>query len=288
MNIAYLNGKNISKLRIISLYNPSFLYGINVFEGIRAYWNVEKQKITFLDLDQHLQRLYNSAHFLSFVIPLNIQNLKMELLNIFDKENINENSYVRITFFIGEETSWSDVNNIHYLISIRSIESQLNLCQTVSLAFSTFKRISSAAMPPSVKAGANYLNSRYALIETQRKGFDGALFISSNNYISESTGSCVFFIKNNCLFTPSTDCDILVGITRNRIIKLCSQNGINIIESHILPSDIYGFDAAFLAGTMIELKPISRIEGKHYDTEKNVTFQLILKHFNNFIYEMES
>lgn len=288
MNIAYLNGEKVVDRNIISLYNPSFLYGISVFEGIRAYKTPQKNKVSFFDLDEHLERLYMSARFLSFNLPLNVESLKGELLSIFEKENVQENVYIRITFFIGEETSWSDENNIHYLISFRSMDSQLENSQSISLAFSTFRRISTSAMPPSVKAGANYLNSRYALIETQKKGFDGALFISNNNHISESTGSCVFFIKNNCVFTPSTDCDILVGITRNRIIDLCVKEGLKVSEEHISPSAVYNYDAAFLAGTMIEIKPISRIERMNYDTVNNATFKLITNILKNYVYEMES
>lgn len=288
MNIAYLNGEKVINRNIISLYNPSFLYGISVFEGIRAYWNDQDSKICFFDLDEHLERLYMSANFLAFTIAVKIDELKKELVGVFEKENIKESAYIRITFFIGEETSWSDENNIHYLISVRSMDSQLENSVATSLAFSTFRRISSTAMPASVKAGANYLNSRYALIETQRKGFEGAIFISEKGCISESTGSCIFFIKNGCVFTPSVDCDILVGITRNRIIELCNLNDIQVVEEHISPAAVYNFDAAFLAGTMIELKPISKIERMTYDTQNESTFKLINKIFKNYVYGMES
>jgi branched-chain amino acid aminotransferase len=288
MNISYLNGKKVIDRNIISLYNPSFLYGVNVFEGIRAYNNLGKNKISLFDLDEHLERLYMSARFLSFNVPLNSEKLKIELLRIIALENVQEDVYIRITFFIGEETTWSEENNIHYLISLRSMPSKLEENLGISLAFSSFRRISSVSMPPSIKSGANYLNSRYALIETRRKGFDGALFMSSQNYISESTGSCIFFIKGDVVYTPSRDCDILVGITRNRIINLCLDEGFEVFESRISPPFIYECDAAFLAGTMIEIKPINKIEGMSYDTVNNLVYKQVKNIIKKYIYEMES
>ena len=156
--------------------------------------------------------------------------------------------------------------------------------EATTLSLTSIKRISSAAMPPSVKAGANYLNSRYALLEAKSRGYEGALFSSNNNFISESTGSCIFFIKNHVVYTPSVECDILIGITRNRIINLCKENEIEIHEIAIPITSIYFFDAAFLAGTMIELKPVSKIDRKNYNTIDNKTFLKILKLFKEYVY----
>jgi branched-chain amino acid aminotransferase len=281
MNASYLNGLKADNQVQISLYNPSFLYGISVFEGIRSYWNGRENKI--FDLDLHLKRLYCSAEFISFKNLLPIEDLKQELLTIFETENIKSNVYIRITFFIGSETSWSEENNIYRLISIRSIDSYLENMTSTSLSISSFNRISSRAMPPSVKAGANYLNSRYALIEARNKGYQGALFLSDKNFVAESTGSCVFFIKDGVVYTPSEDCDILVGITRNRIIQLCLANQIQVKETHITPPMIYSFDAAFLAGTMIEIKPISKIELKEFNAIQNETFSSITRLFKEYV-----
>jgi branched-chain amino acid aminotransferase len=283
MNVAYLNGKRIDNLNQISLYNPSFLYGINVFEGVRSYWNGINQ-INF-DLDEHLNRLYESVSFIGFKFNISMEDLRREILSILEREKLNSNIYIRITLFLGDDTSWSDENNIYRLISIRKLDSSLNNLEPISLSISSIKRISSAAMPPFVKAGANYLNSRYALLEAKSKGYDGALFSSDKNYISESTGSCIFFIKNNIVYTPSKECDILVGITRNRVIDLCKKNGIEVEEIVMPITSICLYDAAFLVGTMIELKPVSRIDRKNFNTTENRLFLRILKLFEEYVYK---
>jgi branched-chain amino acid aminotransferase len=286
MNIAYLDNKKISNLTKISVYNPSFLYGINCFEGIRAYWNIQDSKLLFFDLSEHLDRLFNSAKYLSLKFDTTKDDLLYQIRNIIKQESICEDIYMRITFFINKDTNWSDTENISTLISIRSLKSELGISKPISLSISSFTRISSKSMPPSVKAGANYLNSRYAQIEAKSKGFDGALFLNSKDYISESTGSCIFFIKDDKLYTPSVECDILIGITRNRIIQICKKNNIEVIESQFSPVMLNTFESAFLAGTMIEIKPISRIESK----EMNVNHDLlatIINHLNKYVHGVE-
>jgi branched-chain amino acid aminotransferase len=283
MNIVYLRNKKVSPQDKISLFNPTFLYGINVFEGIRGYWSEIQKKLKIFDIDEHLDRLYNSADIIGFNVPVKKNVLKSELLSIIEEENIRENIYIRITFFIDGDNNWAEQNSIERLISIRSMESSLGLAKPQSLIISSYRRISSNSVPPFVKAGANYLNSRYALIEAQSRGFEGALFLSQNDCISESTGSCIFFVKDGVLFTPSVESDILVGVTRNRIIKLALSLNIPVREMLIHQSEISTFEASFLVGTMIELKPICTIEDKHFDTSHAMTNQLI-KALKNYVY----
>lgn len=133
-------------------------------------------------------------------------------------------------------------------------------------------------MPPSVKAGANYLNSRYAHLQAKRNGYDGALLINDKGFVSESTGACVFFIKDNTLYTPSVNNDILVGVTRNKTIETCEKININVQETDITPSLLYTFNACFLAGANDRnKKPVSQIENKIFDNENNVLFSQIKK-----------
>lgn len=286
MNIVFLNGIKVSPENKISLFNPSFLYGINCFEGIRAYWLSDKCEIFIFDLKEHLDRLYISAQNMSFIFPILKDKLESEIHQIILSEKIQENVYIRITFFLGSDTSWSDVDNVQYIISIRSIGSNLIDPDSLSLGISTYRRITNNSLPPKVKAGSNYLNSRYALLEAQSKGYDGALFLTHSGYVSESTGSCIFFIKDKSIYTPSIDSDILIGVTRNRIIQLAKSIGIRIYENSIESNEINSFEAAFLAGTMIELKPVSKIENVSLNTH-HILFHKVLDRFKKYIYGLE-
>ena len=163
MNIAYLNNQKVEPQNQISLYNPSFLYGINCFEGIRGYYSESQKKLIFFDLDQHLSRLYKSADELSMCLKVKKNDLQNQIIEITEKEKIKEDIYIRVTFFISEDTNWADRLNISQIISIRSLKSELGSMSSISLGISKYRRIQKQSMPPNVKARANYLKSRYAL-----------------------------------------------------------------------------------------------------------------------------
>lgn len=282
MNKFLYNGELVHTKNLISIYNGSFLYGINCFEGIRGYWDTSSNNLVLVDLDRHINRLFSSAQRLSFKIGFTKATILSKLKWMILNEKVKEDVYIRITFFIDGETSWIEQENISYIISCRSMRSNLkeNLGKRdYKLYISNVLRISELSMPPSVKAGGNYLNSRYAKIEAIENEFDDALIINQQGFISESTGSCFFFLKGNNLYTPSLDSDILESITRHRIITLCKENGINVIEGYFRIEDTLECDAAFLCGTMIEIMPVSKIGEINISTMNSHIFLKIVKVF---------
>ena len=107
MNKCYYNGNIVEQRNIVSVYNGSFLYGINCFEGIRGYWDASSKQISLLDLNEHIDRLFSSAKRLRFDSPVTKDEIILQLRELIITENIQENIYVRITFFIDGETSWA-------------------------------------------------------------------------------------------------------------------------------------------------------------------------------------
>lgn len=264
MNILFVNGSRREDLFGVSFYNPTFLYGISCFEGIRAYWNAATRRLIFLDLRDHLRRLYRSAEHMAFAPPLPLADLHQKVMQIAECEPIQEDVYVRITFFLGGDGSWYSQNDIHSMISIRSMASELGSRAPVALGITHFRRISGNSMPPHVKAGANYLNSRYAILDVRERGFDDALFLTADGLVCEATGSTLFLFKKGEIHTPSLACDILPGITRARIIRLCAASGLTVQELKIPQEQLPLYDGAVLAGTMVEIRPVSRLENWTY------------------------
>jgi len=282
MNVCFYNGVKVSDRRLISVYNGSFLYGINCFEGMRGYWDSSTEQMVLLDLEQHIDRLFLSADRLRFTYPVSKEAIISELRELIFRNKVEENIYIRITFFIDGETSWIEQQNISYLISLRTMASSLGEdreTRTYSLYVSSFLRNSELSTPPSIKAGGNYLNSRYAKLDAMEHGFDDALIINQEGSISESTGSCIFFIKGDLVLTPSLDCDILPSITRRRIITLCKSNGIEIVEGHFRLEEAMSSDAAFLCGSMIEIMPVTQINGHKFQTGNSSIYNRIVNLF---------
>ena len=285
MNKCYLNGKEMETRNVVSLYNSSFLYGINVFEGIRAYKHFDSWII--LDLKEHVNRLFYSAERMSFAINFSKKDIEEQILKaLIDFEG---DVYIRITVFMDGENSWSSIKNTSLVLSLRSISSSLidkKFANVYSLGVSSVKRISRDSLPPQIKAGSNYLNSRYATIEVSDRGFDLPILLNKDNYVTESAGSCIFWFKNNVLYTPSREMDILPSITRKRILKVCKSLAIKVSEGSFEVKDIMRADGVFLAGTMMELSEVNNIENVKYPTGseffKRLKNAYKLSVFNNF------
>lgn len=280
MNKCILNGQTLEDRNIVSVYNGSFLYGINCFEGLRGYWNLSSNEMVLLDLYRHIDRLYLSAERMKFKFHVSKKEIIRQVRQFMLKERIQENIYIRITLFVDGETSWMEQENISYLISFRSMETNMAVdvhSKQYSLLISNVIRNMESGTSPSIKAGGNYLNSRYAKLEAKEHGFDDALMINQKGYISEATGSCIFFSRDGILFTPSLDCDILPSITRNRIILLCKKNGIEVIEGRFKKEDLILGNAVFLCGSMIEIMPISKVDNTRFDTINSSVYLKIVR-----------
>ena len=135
--IHYLNNKKVENINCISILNPSFLYGINCFEGIRAYWFNNKLRV--IDLESHVDRLYKSAKKLSLKPPLTKARLLTHIQKILEKEEISFNAYIRVTIFAGNETgSWHERSYFNNLVSItkkRILLTQPQIIQVKSFNF---------------------------------------------------------------------------------------------------------------------------------------------------------
>lgn len=275
MDKFYLNRNTINRLDI-SPSNPSFLYGINVFEGIRAYWNPEKQKCIPFKLKEHLERLEHSMLKIGFT-SYKSKSIEEYIEKIIEKENIKADIYIRITIYLTDDNrSWYSSGGLNELIEIRACKSYLNNPKSFKLVTTKYHRINEETLPPDIKAGANYLNSRYGHIAAINKGADGVLFKTiDGKYISESSGSCIFFISNEEVVTPSLDSGILNSITRKEVISILKENGVTINERKISYNEIRIFSSAFLAGTMMEIKPISEIDDVKFNDSNQLIFRII-------------
>ena len=286
MNSCYYNGQLVDDRKLVSFYNGSFLYGINCFEGLRGYWDNNTEQLYLLDLNRHIDRLFDSSSRLGFNLTWTQDDFYNLFKDIIANHQIRENIYVRITFFIDGETSWIAQDNISHLISIRTMDSKLHnhkFTSSYRLKVSSILRISESSMPPSIKAGGNYLNSRYAKLDALSHGFDDALMLNHRGYISESTGSCIFFLSKDVIYTPSLDSDILESITRQRIIDICRINDIDIKETHIAYKNIDEMDGAFLCGSMIEIMPITQVDNVTFETGKSQLYLRVVELFQNYL-----
>jgi branched-chain amino acid aminotransferase len=247
----------------ISPLSVSARYGLTVFDTIRGYASKHKNKLLLFRVNDHINRLHNSALELELPLKLSNQDIKDAIFSTLEANECESDVYIRIDALVTENESWHSINATKLLISIHDNSTKISLDEKVKTAnFSSWKRISNEQMPPSVKVGANYINSRYAFLESKRLKFDLPILLNIQGKVAESSGANIMIVKNKELVTPSCESQILDGITRNSLIHLAKKNNIKVQERQVMPMELLEADEVFFCGTSIEIAPVVCIDNQ--------------------------
>lgn len=278
----------------ISLLSPTSQFGLNVFEGIRCYKN--KDHMLLFRLNDHIDRLYNSANQIGVRIKESKDELKKIIISLVKKNNFSSDIILRVILYVDQKGSWSQNYDGEILVIPKEYNRAYEKKKSLNLYLSKWERINENSMPPTIKCGANYINSRLAHLDAVKNGFDTALLINNNGTISESTGACFFGIKNNKLITPPISSSILDSITRKTIIQISKELlNINTEIREVKLEEIELFEEIFLCGTSIEIFPVAKINKKQIGNNKagiltsklqEIYFSLVRgghKNYNNWI-----
>ena len=256
----YFNGEIIQRQEfVIGGLSASVQFGLSPFEGVRSYKN-QRGRQNVVELDKHLDRLQSSCDALSIDINICNATITNALKDLVRCNDVPEDAAFRIIVVSDLEKSWQDIDtNAKLAIAgINRPEITFQQKQIVRLATSTnVYKPHVKSFPFQVKLGANYINSRYAHIEAKRNGYDGAVLLTQDSYISENGGANIAFVKDNTLVIPATESNILDGITLQIIEKICEKIDLNVERRFIHVDELATFDEAFICGTAVELQAVS-------------------------------
>jgi branched-chain amino acid aminotransferase len=257
--IIYLDGAYLPKEEAkVSVFDHGLLYGDGVFEGIRAYNG------RVFRLDEHLDRLYDSAKTIDLAIPIAKAEMADAIREVLRRNDLR-NAYIRpiVTRGVGDlgldprkcerptviiiAVEWGAMYGDLYEKGLTAV--------TVSI-----RRNPAEALPPNVKS-LNYLNNILAKIEANCKGGDEAIFFDTNGYLSEGSGDNIFVVKNGEIVTPPT-LNNLRGVTRLVALECAADLGITVVERNMGYFDLYSADEVFVTGTAAEVGPIVTIDGR--------------------------
>ena len=262
----YINGQIVPQEDAkISVFDHGLLYGDGVFEGIRAY----NGKI--FTLDEHLDRLYDSATAISLKIPITKAEMAEAIKQTMKANNLTD-SYIRLVVTRGVGKLGLDPNKCatpQIIIITDTIELYPKALYEKGLDIVTVTTIRNhfSALDPKIKS-LNYLNNILAKVESIQAGAGEALMLNKDGYVAECAGDNVFIFKNNILRTPPSSAGILVGITRNVVMKLATEMGVQVREELMTRYDLYIADECFLTGTAAEIIPVVKIDGRTIGTGK--------------------
>ncbi|MHC8441822.1 MAG: branched-chain amino acid transaminase [Candidatus Eutrophobiaceae bacterium] len=260
-------------------------YGMGVFEGIRAY-KTENGTALFR-LDEHIHRLFQSAHILNMQIPHTPSELREVCLDAV-RMNKLDCAYIRPMCFLGSEGMGlrADCLKVHTMIAAWAWDAYLGeegMKHGIKVKTSSLTRHHVNIALCKAKANGHYLNSILALQEALACGCEEALLLDPEGYAAEGSGENLFVVRNGTLNTPDPT-SALEGITRDTIMKLAQKRNIPVVEKRITRDEIYIAAEAFFTGTAAEVTPIKSLDGRKIGMGKGtpgvITYALQQDYFN--------
>lgn len=256
----YIDGRLVDQQDAkVSVFDHGLLYGDGLFEGIRAY------NSRVFRLPQHLDRLYNGAKALRLTIPLSKEEMTEALLQTLRANELTD-AYIRmvVTRGVGDlgldprKCPKPSVIIITASIALYPEEFYENGLRLITCST---RRNDPVALDAGIKS-LNYLNNIFAKIETTEAGVPEGIMLSTDGYVSECTGDNIFLVADGRLITPPLHVGNLAGITREAVIELAREQGIETSEELFRTKEVYSADECFLTGTAAEVVPAVVVDGR--------------------------
>ena len=257
----------------IHILTHTLHYGCGVFEGIRAYATAQGPAV--FRLTDHVTRLFNSARIFMIDVPFTPEQLVAAT-----KETVRVNGldscYIRPLVYLGYGEMGLNPLPCPVNVSIAvwrwgSYLGDEGIANGVRMKISSWQRHDPNAMPPAAKGTGMYLNSSMAKVEALKGGYDEAILLSPQGYVSECTGENLFVVRGGRIVTPPVSAGALEGITQRSVMTIARDLGYDVEVGNILRSDLYTADEAFLSGTAAEVVPIRSVDDREIGRPGPVT-----------------
>ena len=240
-------------------------YGLGVFEGVRCYQTKNKKSAIFR-LHEHVDRLFNSAIVLGIDIPFSQKEIFTAIQLVVRKNKLKE-CYIRPIVFLGHNQMGLNPNGVDVRVAIAAWPwgtylGDEGISRGIRVRISSFTRHHVNITMTRAKACGHYVNSILAKTEAVRDGYDEAILLDSQGYVSEGSGENIFLLSKGQLKTPALSCSNLEGITRDSVFDIAKHLKIKVEEGRITRDELYIADEVFLTGTAAEITPVREIDNR--------------------------
>ena len=246
----------------INIATHAFQYGTMVIGGVRGYYNEKTNELNIFRLDKHIERLTNSAQILQMKTPKSQSEMAELILETARLNNSKNNIYIRPFIYKSPVQLSPRLHDLEdkFSIYILDLDDYLDTNRGLKLGVSSWRRIDENSVPSRVKSSGAYINSSLAKSEAVQNNFDEAIFLDSRGFVSEGSAENIFIVRDGVLITPSVTSSILEGITRNSLIQIAKDLGINFEVRDIARSELYIANEIFLCGTGAQVAWVSEVD----------------------------
>jgi branched-chain amino acid aminotransferase len=247
----------------VSIRTNALHYGSGVFEGIRAYWNAAEQQLFVFKLPEHFERMVNNCKVLKLKLEHDVKELCAITVDLLRRNQPKEDTYIRPIAYVSSEGLGPKLLGYETGFAIYTIPlgQYIDTAVGIKVGFSSWRRISDNTIPARCKVTGGYVNSALARTEAMEQGFDEAIFLTQDGFISEGSAENIFLVRNSSVITPDRSQDILEGITRDVLLTLCREElGLRVVERQVGRTEVYVADEVFLCGTGAQVSPVIEVD----------------------------
>jgi branched-chain amino acid aminotransferase len=262
-----------------SVASASFHLGTSVFDGLMAYWNRDHYYIH--RGDEHLVRFREGAKRMGLALSWSVEEILAGIKQLLDNEPVGT-QYVRPIAYWRTPELWitgSDKRSADVSIFTVRTESYRNIDSSITCQISPVERISSGSIPGQTKVSGSYVNSYFARRTAELAGFDDGIMFDREGRLAEASAANVFVIIGDGIVTPPPNPDVFPGITRQVILGLARDHGIDAIEQDLRRQDLQSIDGAFLCSTLMEIRGLSRLGERPLATLEHPVYKTLVKAF---------
>lgn len=260
---AFFQGKFVPLAEAkIGVMTNALHYGCAIFEGIRGNWNEEKKQMYIFRLREHYRRMQDGCRLLKIDLIYSLDKLCQITVEMVQKCDFKEDIYIRPLAYKSSEALGVRLHDLESDFLVFAIPWGRYLdVDKARCAVSSWRRPDDNTIPPQAKITGIYVNNAFAKTEAVSNNFDEAIMLSPDGHVSEGSGENIFLVIDGKLVTPATYSSILMGITRDTVIKLAqSELGLEVMERLIDRSELYTAQECFMTGTAAHLTPIAEID----------------------------
>lgn len=261
----YMDGNYVEKEKAtIPVMTHGFLYGTSIFEGIRAYYNPEEKQMYAFRVPEHFERLKRSGKIVHIGVNNSVEELCDITKKLLRKNNYHQDAYIRPTAYKSAQRVGTHLLNNPDSLMIFSLAmgDYIDTSKGLRVCVSNWRRNSDNAMPPRSKIGGAYMNAALIATDARLAGFDDAIALTEDGVVTEGSAMNLFLVMDGKLITTSTTDNILQGITRDTIVTLAKDIGIEVVTRTVDRTELYIADEAFFCGTGAQVSPIVNIDNR--------------------------